>query len=139
MKILYILLFILFAGLISKSFYTHYFSKKKRYFAFDDSRYREEEDFVKIHVLNFGKLERVLLYLMIVTYLAGLSVFIFTEPPAAIRLLTTVLAWQFVLSMFIDLKLYAAFYDKGHLFMVVIWLILIVVLYFGLSRFDIYA
>lgn len=139
MKLLYILLFVLFAGLIIKSFYTHYISKTKRYFAFDDSRYREEDDFLKIHALNIGNLERIFLYLMLVTYLAALAVFIFTDHPAAIWILATVLAWQFVLSMFIDLKLYSAFHDKGHLFMVVIWLILIVVLYFGLSKFDIYA
>lgn len=139
MKLLYILLFVLFAGLIIKSFYTHYISKTKRYFAFDDRRYAEEDDFLKIQALNIANLERVFLYLMLVTYLAALAVFIFTDHPIAIWILATVLAWQFVLSMFIDLKLYSAFHDKGHLFMVAIWLILIVVLYFGLSRFDIYA
>ena len=74
---------------------------------------------------------------MLATYLAALAIFIFTDSEMAIWVLATVLAWQFVLSAFVDLKLYSAFHDKGHLFMVAVWLILIVVLYYGLSRIDI--
>ncbi|CAM4178372.1 hypothetical protein [Lacicoccus alkaliphilus] len=134
---MYILLFVLFAGLIFKSFHTHYISKRKRYFSFDDSRYTGEDDFLKISELNIRQLERIFLYLMLATYLAALAIFIFTDSEMAIWVLATVLAWQFVLSAFVDLKLYSAFHDKGHLFMVAVWLLLIVVLYYGLSRFEI--
>lgn len=134
---MYILLFVLFAGLILKSFHTHYISKTKRYFSFDDRRYTGEDDFLKISELNIKQLERIFLYLMLVTYILALVIFIFTGSEVAIWVLATVLAWQFVLSALVDLKLYSAFHDKGHLFMVVVWIALIIVLYYGLSRIDI--
>lgn len=135
---MYILLFVLFAGLIIKSFYTHFVSKTKRYFAFDDRRYAEEEDFLKIESLNIKMWERIFLFIMTLTYIASLILLLTGWEEISIWVLVTVLAWQFLLSCIIDFKLYTAFHDKSHLLLSIIWLFAIVVVYVGLSRIDIF-
>lgn len=134
----HILLFILFGGLLIKSSYTHFISKRKRYFAFDDRRYTEEDDFLKIERLNIKMLERVFLVIMTLTYAAALILLFTGQESLSIWVLATVLAWQFLLSSIIDFKLYTAFHDKSHLVLSVIWVIAVVIVYVGVSRIDVF-
>lgn len=135
---MHILLFVLFGGLITKSVYTHFFSKKKRYFAFDESRYTEEEDFLKISQLNIKMLERVFLIIMILTYITSVVMLVTGFESQSIWVLATVLVWQFILSSIIDFRLYTAFHDKSHLFLSVIWVLAVVIVYVGVARIDMF-
>jgi hypothetical protein len=134
----YILLFVLFAGLIIKSYYTHFFSKKRRYFSFDETRYTEEDDFLKIEQLNIKILERVFLLLMTTAYIVSLILLVSSQENLSIWLLATVLALQFLLTCMIDFKLYIAFYDKSHLVLSIIWLVAIVIVFFGASKIEVF-
>lgn len=135
---MYILLMILFAGLVLKGFYTHFFSKTRRYFSFDERRYTQDEDnLLKLQSLNIRDLERIFLILMAITHILAVFLYGIGSGELSVWVLATVLVWQLLLSSIIDFRLYKAFYDRAHLVMAVIWIIAIVLVYVGITRMDI--
>lgn len=117
--------FILFAGQLIKSFYTHYISEKRKYFSFDDRRFTDD-DYLKVQDLNIGRLERTFLYIMLVIYVAALLVHLFLSPILSIWLLGAFFSSILLLSMIVDLKLYTVAHDRTHIIMAVIWLVMII-------------
>ncbi|HIW13716.1 MAG TPA: hypothetical protein H9891_11245 [Candidatus Salinicoccus stercoripullorum] len=117
--------FILFGGQLIKSFYTHYISEKRKYFSFDDRRFTED-DYMKVQDLNIGGLERVFLYIMFAIYAGALLVHLFLSPILSIWLLGAFFSCILLLSVIVDLKLYTIAYDKTHIIMAVIWLVMII-------------
>ncbi len=117
--------FILFAGQLIKSFYTHYISDKRKYFSFDDRRFTDD-DYLKVQDLKIGQLERIFLYIMLAIYVSALLVHIFISPILSIWLLGIFFSSILLLSLLVDLKLYTVAYDKSHIIMAVIWLVMII-------------
>lgn len=117
--------FILFAGQLIKSFYTHYISEKRKYFSFDDRRFTDD-DYVKVQDLKIGRLERTFLYIMLAIYVAALLVHLFLSPILSIWLLGAFFSSILLLSMIVDLKLYTVAHDRTHIIMAVVWLVMII-------------
>lgn len=117
--------FILFAGQLIKSFYTHYISEKRKYFSFDDRRFTDD-DYLKVQDLNIGRLERTFLYIMLAIYVAALLVHLFLSPILSIWLLGAFFSSILLLSMIVDLKLYTVAHDRTHIIMAVVWLVMII-------------
>ena len=117
--------FILFAGQLIKSFYTHYISEKRKYFSFDDRRFTDD-DYLKVQDLNIGRLERVFLYIMLTVYVAALLVHLFLNPILSIWLLGAFFSCILLLSVLVDLKLYTVAHDRTHIIMAVIWMVMII-------------
>ncbi|WP_020006711.1 hypothetical protein [Salinicoccus albus] len=122
------LIFILLAGLLIKSFYTHYISEKRKYFSFDDRRFTDD-DYLKVQDLNIGSIERVFLYVMLALYILALGVHLFINPVWAVWIAALFVSTMLTLSIVVDLKLYTVSYDKSHLVMVAIWAIVIIALF----------
>ncbi|WP_017547701.1 hypothetical protein [Salinicoccus carnicancri] len=117
--------FILFAGQLIKSFYTHYISEKRKYFSFDDRRFTDD-DYLKVQDLNIDRLERTFLYIMLAVYVAALLAHLFLNPILSIWLLGAFFSCILLLSMIVDLKLYTIGHDRTHIIMAVIWLAMII-------------
>ena len=123
---MYILLFVLVAGLLIKFAMTTFFNDERLHFSFDERRYFiEEEAIAKIMRLQLVKIERAFLILMTLVFIAGAVLFFTGSQTIGIWLLISVIILQLVLNMITDIKLYSAFYDKSNLVMTVIWLALI--------------
>lgn len=128
--------FILFAGQLIKSFYTHYISEKRKYFSFDDRRFTDD-DYLKVQDLKIGQLERIFLYIMLAIYIAALLVHLFISPVFSIWLLGLFFSSILLLSLLVDLKLYTIARDKSHIIMAVIWLVMIIGIFGFLSMASI--
>lgn len=123
---MYILLFVLVAGLLIKFAMTTFFNDERLHFSFDERRYFiEEEAIAKIMRLQLVKIERAFLILMTLVFIAGAVLFFTGSQTIGIWLLISVIILQLVLNIITDIKLYSAFYDKSNLVMTVIWLALI--------------
>lgn len=128
--------FILFAGQLIKSFYTHYISEKRKYFSFDDRRFTDD-DYLKVQSLNIRQLERTFLYIMLAIYVAALLVHLFVSPIISIWILGVFFSSILLLSLLVDLKLYTVSYDKTHIIMAVIWLVMITGIFIFLTMASI--
>ncbi|WP_246153245.1 hypothetical protein [Salinicoccus hispanicus] len=117
-------MYILFAGLLLKSFHTHYISDKRKYFSFDDRRFTDD-DYLKVQDLNIGRLEGIFLFTMLGLLLLALGVHLFIDPVLSIWFLGIFVAVMMLLSLIVDLKLYTVAHDRSHLVMAVIWLAVI--------------
>lgn len=120
--------FILLAGLLIKSFYTHYISEKRKYFSFDDRRFTDD-DYLKVQDLNIGSIERIFLYIMLFLYIIALLVHLFINPVWSIWIVALFVSAMLTLSIIVDLKLYTVSHDKSHLVMVGIWTIVIIAVF----------
>lgn len=124
---MYILLFVLVAGLLIKFAMTTFFNKERIHFSFDERRYfSDEKSISKIMRLKLVNIERVFFFVMAVIFIAGSIIFFTGNITLGIWLLISVITLQIVLNIVADLKLYTAFYDKSNLAMIVIWVGLIV-------------
>lgn len=124
---MYILLFVLVAGLLIKFAMTTFFNKERIHFSFDERRYfSDEKSIAKIMRLKLVNIERVFFFIMAVIFIAGSIIFFTGNITLGIWLLISVIILQIVLNIVADLKLYTAFYDKSNLAMIVIWVGLIV-------------
>lgn len=124
---MYILLFVLVAGLLIKFAMTTFFNKERIHFSFDERRYfSDEKSIAKIMRLKLVNIERVFFFVMAVIFIAGSIIFFTGNITLGIWLLISVIILQIVLNIVADLKLYTAFYDKSNLAMIVIWVGLIV-------------
>lgn len=124
---MYILLFVLVAGLLIKFAMTTFFNKERIHFSFDERRYfSDEKSISKIMRLKLVNIERVFFFVMAVIFIAGSIIFFTGNITLGIWLLISVIILQIVLNIVADLKLYTAFYDKSNLAMIVIWVGLIV-------------
>ncbi|TVT28267.1 hypothetical protein FO441_07600 [Salinicoccus cyprini] len=117
---IFTLIYILFAGLLLKSFHTRYISEKRKYFSFDDRRFTDD-DYLKVQDLNIGRLEGIFLFIMLGVLLLALGVHLFIDPVLSVWLIGLFLAAMLLLSLIVDLKLHTVTYDRSHLVMAVIW------------------
>ncbi|GAB3067008.1 hypothetical protein ACFOU0_00200 [Salinicoccus sesuvii] len=117
---IFTLIYILFAGLLLKSFHTRYISEKRKYFSFDDRRFTDD-DYLKVQSLHLGRLENVFLFIMLVLLLLALGIHIFVDPVLSIWILGAFVATMMLLSLIVDFKLYTVTYDRSHLIMAIIW------------------
>lgn len=117
---IFTLMYILFAGLLLKSFHTRYISEKRKYFSFDDRRFTDD-DYLKVQGLNIGRLEGIVLFIMLALLVLALGIHLFIDPVLSIWLLGIFVAVMMLLSLIVDLKLYTVAYDRSHLIMAIIW------------------
>lgn len=123
---MYILLFVLVAGLLIKFAMTTFFNAEKIHFSFDERRYfSDEKAIAKIMRLKLVNIERVFFFLMCAVFILGVVIFFTGNTTLGIWLLIGVIILQIVLNIVADFKLYTAFYDKSNLAMIVIWVGLI--------------
>lgn len=120
MTMIFVLIYILLAGLLIKSFYTHYISERRKYFSFDDRRFTDD-DYLKVQDLNIEKLERIFLFFMLFLFLLALGVHLFVDPVLSIWLIALFVSSMLTLSLIVDIRLYTISYDRSHLVMSVIW------------------
>lgn len=119
---MYILLFILVAGLLIKFAVTTFFNDDRLHFSFDERRYFSDEKSIgKIMRLKLVNIERVFLIVMTAVFVIGAVIFFTGNITPGIWLLITVIILQLVLNIVTDFRLYTAFHDKSNLVMMVIW------------------
>ena len=123
---MYILLFILVAGLLIKFTMTTFFNKDRLHSSFDERRYfSDEKAIAKIMRLQLVKIERIFLVIMIIVFLAGAAIFFSGNIVLGVWLLISVIILQLIMNIITDFRLYTAVYDKANLVMTFIWLVLI--------------
>lgn len=124
---MYILLFILVAGLLIKFAMTTFFNDNRLHFSFDERRYfSDEKAIAKIMRLKLVNIERVFFIVMTVIFVIGAVIFFSGGITLGIWLLIGVIILQLVLNIVTDFRLYTAFHDKSNLVMMVIWVGLII-------------
>ncbi|CAM4214463.1 hypothetical protein [Jeotgalicoccus halotolerans] len=124
---MYILLFVLVAGLLLKFAMTTFFNDDRLHFSFDERRYFSDEKAIgKIMRLKLVYIERVFLVLMTVVFIIGAAVFFTGNITLGVWFLVSVVILQLILNIVTDFKLYTALHDKSNLVMTVIWLLLII-------------
>lgn len=124
---MYILLFVLVAGLLIKFAMTTFFNDERIHFSFDERRYfSDEKAIAKIMRLKLVNIERVFFFIMTAVFIAGALIFFTGNITLGIWLLIGVIILQLMLNIVTDFKLYTAFYDKSNLVMTVIWAGLII-------------
>lgn len=124
---MYILLFVLVAGLLIKFAMTTYFNDERIHFSFDERRYfSDEKAIAKIMRLKLVNIERVFFFVMTAVFITGALIFFTGSITLGIWLLIGVIILQLVLNIVTDFKLYTAFHDKSNLAMTVIWAGLII-------------
>ena len=124
---MYILLFILVAGLLIKFAMTTFLNDERIHFSFDERRYfSDEKAIAKIMRLKLVNIERVFFFIMTAVFIVGALIFFTGNITLGIWLLIGVIILQLVLNIVTDFKLYTAFYDKSNLAMTVIWAGLII-------------
>lgn len=124
---MYILLFVLVAGLLLKFAMTTFFNDDRLHFSFDERRYFSDEKAIgKIMRLKLVYIERVFLVLMTVVFIIGAAVFFTENITLGVWFLVSVVILQLILNIVTDFKLYTALHDKSNLVMTVIWLLLII-------------
>lgn len=124
---MYILLFVLVAGLLFKFAMTTFFNDDRLHFSFDERRYFSDEKAIgRIMRLKLVNIERVFLVIMTVVFIIGAVVFFTGNITLGVWLLVSVVILQLILNIVTDFRLYTAFHDKSNLVMTVIWLLLII-------------
>ena len=124
---MYILLFVLVAGLLIKFAMTTFLNDERIHFSFDERRYfSDEKAIAKIMRLKLVNIERVFFFIMTAVFIVGAIIFFTGNITLGIWLLIGVIILQLILNIITDFKLYTAFYDKANLAMTVIWAGLII-------------
>lgn len=124
---MYILLFVLVAGLLIKFAMTTFLNDERIHFSFDERRYfSDEKAIAKIMRLKLVNIERVFFFVMTAVFITGALIFFTGSITLGIWLLIGVIILQLVLNIVTDFKLYTAFHDKSNLVMTVIWAGLII-------------
>lgn len=124
---MYILLFVLVAGLLIKFAMTTFLNDERIHFSFDERRYfSDEKAIAKVMRLKLVNIERVFFFIMTAVFIVGAIIFFTGNITLGIWLLIGVIILQLILNIITDFKLYTAFYDKANLAMTVIWAGLII-------------